>query len=54
MAHKNLINGMALINMLGIGKIIKKTDLVFSITLMEINIRADGAEIKDTGKELFG
>lgn len=54
MAHKNLINGMAPINMLAIGKIIKKMALVFNTIQTAINIRVDGAKIKGMDRELFG
>ena len=54
MAHKNLINGMAPINMLVIGKIIKKMALVFNTIQTAINIRVDGAKIKGMDRELFG
>ena len=40
--------------MLVIGKIIRKMDLVFSISKMGINIKEVGLIIKDMVKELFG
>ena len=52
--HKNLINGMALINMWEIGKIIKKMALVFNIIQTETSMREDGARIKGMDKVLFG
>lgn len=51
---KKRINGLDLINTLGIGKIIRKMGLEFSITQMEINMKVDGAKTKDMGKEHFG
>lgn len=54
MVHKNQIDGLVHINMLVIGKIIRKMDLEFSIIKMEINMKADGLIIKDMGKVLFG
>lgn len=54
MVHKNQIDGLVLINMLVIGKIIRKMDLEFSIIKMEINMKVDGLIIKDMGKVLFG
>ena len=54
MDHKNLTNGSDLINMLEIGKIIKRMDSEFSITRMEINTKVDGVKTKDTDKEHFG
>lgn len=54
MVHKNQIDGLVHINMLVIGKIIRKMDLEFSIIRMEINMKVDGLIIKDMGKVLFG
>ena len=54
MDHKNPINGLALTNLLAIGKIIKKMALEFSITPMEISIREDGLRTKGMGKAHFG
>lgn len=54
MDHKNPINGLALTNLLAIGKIIKKTALEFSITRTEISIRADGLKTKGMDKAHFG
>jgi hypothetical protein len=54
MVHKNQIDGLVHINMLVIGKIIRKMDLEFSIIKMEINMKVDGLIIKDMGKVLFG
>lgn len=54
MVHKNQIDGLVHINMLVIGKIIRKMDLGFSIIRMEINMKVDGLIIKDMGKVLFG
>lgn len=54
MALKNLINGLDLINMLGIGKIIRRMGLEFSTIKMGISMREDGSIIRDMGKELFG
>lgn len=54
MDQKNLTNGSVRISMLVTGKTIKRMDLVFSITRMEINTKVDGARIKGMDKELFG
>lgn len=54
MDHKNPINGLDLINLLVIGKIIKKMALESSIIPMGISIREDGPRIKDMDKAHFG
>lgn len=54
MGLKNLINGQALINMLEIGKIIRKMGLEFSIIKMEINIKEGGATIKEMDRAHIG
>jgi hypothetical protein len=54
MVHKNQTDGLVLINMLVIGKIIRKMDLEFSIIKMEINMKVDGLIIKDMDRVLFG
>ena len=42
MAHKSLINGLVLINMLGIGKIIRKMVLEYNTMKMVTNIKVVG------------
>lgn len=54
MAHRSLTNGLDLISMLVIGKIIKKMVLEFSTIKMEINIKVDGLIARDMVKEHFG
>jgi len=54
MVHKNLIVGLILINMWEIGKIIRKMVSEFNTTLMEINMRVDGAKTSDMARELTG
>ena len=50
MAHKKVINGLDLINMLEIGWIIKNMDLVFNTIQMEISMKVDGNKIKGMTK----
>lgn len=54
MAHRSLTNGLDLISMLVIGKIIKKMVSEFSTIKMEINIKEDGLIAKDMDKGHFG
>jgi len=54
MVHKNLIVGLILINMWEIGKIIRKMVSEYNTTLMEINMRVDGAKTSDMVRELTG
>lgn len=54
MAHRSLTNGLDLISMLAIGKIIKKMVLEFSTIKMEISIKVDGLIAKGMVKEHFG
>jgi hypothetical protein len=54
MVLKNLINGLDHINMWGIGRIIRKMDLEYSIIRMVISMREDGLIIKGMVKGHFG
>lgn len=54
MAPKNPISGLALINMLGTGRIIKKMVSGFSTMKMGISMKEVGLIIKDMAKEPIG
>ena len=53
-APKSLTNGSVPISMLETGSIIKKMDLAFSITLMEISTKEDGKLTKGMAKVRTG
>jgi hypothetical protein len=51
---KSQINGLDQTSMLVIGLIIKNMDLEYNTILMEISMKEDGKQIRDTGKVLIG